>query len=108
MFLRNGLRAIIDRKNEIRIEFDGLIIILGSSVVLAFACIGAAAIDEGPRVAWIKLDYLVVVVDCGVGLSKSYFAASSTLRWYGRVTGEARLPAMKEKPALQATATVAA
>ncbi len=30
------------------------------------------------------------------------------LRWHGRVTDEARWPAMKEEPALRATATAAA
>ena len=43
-----------------------------------------------------------------VNLLKSCFAASWTLRWQGRVTNEARWPAMKEEPKLRATATAAA
>jgi hypothetical protein len=48
---------------------------------------------------------------CGldrVSLSKSCFTASSTLRWHGRDTDEARRPAIEDVRTLPGTATAAA
>jgi hypothetical protein len=56
IFLRDCLSAISDGVGVFWIELEHLVEVLNSPIVLAFAYVGEAAIVEGIRIVWIKLD----------------------------------------------------
>src|ERR1039457_2062397 len=64
-----GHSAIVEGTGVVRIELDGLVVVVDGAVVLAFVEVGVAAIGEGQGVVRIELDGLVEILDGAVVLA---------------------------------------
>ena len=64
IFLCNSVGAIVNSGGGVRIELDGLVVVLDGAVVLAFVFVGKTAIVEGESVVRIKFD------DCVASLNR--------------------------------------
>ena len=65
-----------------RVQYDGLIEISNGLVVLVFRSICNAAIVEGRRIARIKHDRLVKILDCAIVIALGLKCRRSSVGWW--------------------------